>query len=103
MAACDILVLPSWNEGTPNVVLEALASGRRVVACDVGGVPDLLTDTALGVMVPPRQSAQLSAALIHELTVDYDPLAVAAKGARGGWAASAEALFNVLRDAIAVA
>jgi teichuronic acid biosynthesis glycosyltransferase TuaC len=102
MAACDILVLPSWNEGTPNVVLEALASGRRVVASEVGGVPDLLTDPALGVMVPPRQPAQLGVALIHELTVDYDPLAVAAKGARGGWAASAEALFNVLRDAVAV-
>ncbi len=100
MAACNILVLPSWNEGTPNVVLEALASGRRVVACEVGGVPDLLTDAELGVMVPPRQPAQLSAALIHALTVDYDPLAVAAKGARGGWAASAEALFNVLVDAV---
>ncbi|MBP9085852.1 MAG: glycosyltransferase family 4 protein [Kofleriaceae bacterium] len=102
MAACDILVLPSWNEGTPNVVLEALASGRRVVASNVGGVPDLLTDATLGVMVPPRQPAQLAATLIHQLTVSYDPTVVAAKGARGGWATSAEALFNVLRDAVAV-
>ena len=101
MAACDIVVLPSWNEGTPNVVLEALASGRRVVASQVGGVPDLLTEATLGVMVPPRQPAQLAAALVHELTISYDPTEVAAKGARGGWAASAEALFHVLRDAIA--
>ncbi len=101
MAACDILVLPSWNEGTPNVVLEALASGRRVVASNVGGVPDLLTDATLGVMVPPRQPMQLAEALIHELTVPYDPTVVAAKGARGGWATSAEALFKVLCDAVA--
>src|ERR1019366_9938490 len=50
MAACDVFVLPSWNEGTPNVVLEALACGRRVVATRVGGTPDVLTSDALGVL-----------------------------------------------------
>ena len=52
MAAADILVLPSHFEGTPNVVLEALASGRRVVATAVGGVPDLITSDTLGSLVP---------------------------------------------------
>jgi teichuronic acid biosynthesis glycosyltransferase TuaC len=42
IAASDVLTLPSWSEGTPNVVLEALASGRRVVATRVGGIPDVL-------------------------------------------------------------
>ncbi len=55
MAACDVLVLPSHIEGTPNVVLEALASGRRVVATAVGGVPDVVTSEALGALVPPHQ------------------------------------------------
>ena len=100
MAACDLLVLPSWNEGTPNVVLEALASGRRVVASNVGGVPDLITEPLLGAMVPPQQPAALAAALVRELGVAYAPGDVAAKGARGGWDASAEALHNVLVDAV---
>ena len=42
MAASDVLCLPSRREGCPNVVLEALASGRPVIGSAVGGVPELL-------------------------------------------------------------
>jgi glycosyltransferase involved in cell wall biosynthesis len=99
MAAADVLVLPSWNEGTPNVVLEALACGRRVLATAVGGVPDLLTEPALGVLVPPRDPTALAAALATALDAPGDPAAIAALGSRGGWAASAAALHDVLRAA----
>jgi teichuronic acid biosynthesis glycosyltransferase TuaC len=99
MAACDLLVLPSWNEGTPNVVLEALASGRRVVATNVGGVPDLITSPVLGAMVPARQPSQLAVALIRELAVDYNPDDVAKLGSRGGWQSSAAAFHRVLLEA----
>lgn len=99
MAACDVLVLPSHFEGTPNVVLEALASGRRVVASHVGGVPDLITSETLGTLVPPRDVDALGAALATALQVPYDPNEVARLGARGGWEASASALYNVLAEA----
>jgi glycosyltransferase involved in cell wall biosynthesis len=101
MAAADVLVLASWAEGTPNVVLEALASGRRVVASAVGGVPDLLADPALGELVPARDPAALATALVRAARAPYDPIAIAARGARGGWADSARALLGVLTDAIA--
>jgi teichuronic acid biosynthesis glycosyltransferase TuaC len=101
LAACDVLTLASWAEGTPNVVLEALASGRRVVATAVGGIPDLVDDPILGELVPARQPPQLAAALVRALDQPYDPDAVAARGARGGWDASARALADVLRTAIA--
>ncbi|HTL34827.1 MAG TPA: glycosyltransferase family 4 protein, partial [Kofleriaceae bacterium] len=87
MAAADILVLPSHFEGTPNVVLEALASGRRVVATAVGGVPDLITpggDT-LGTLVAAGDPDALARAIAIALRSPYDPAEVAAKGARGGW------------------
>jgi teichuronic acid biosynthesis glycosyltransferase TuaC len=96
MAACTVLVLPSHTEGTPNVVLEALASGRRVVATRVGGVPDLITDEKLGVLVPPKDPDALADALVLALRESYDPDEVARLGARGGWAASAAALHDVL-------
>ena len=100
LAACDVLTLASWAEGTPNVVLEALASGRRVVATAVGGVPDLIDDPRLGELVPAKDPPALAAALIRALTTPYDPDAVAARGARGGWDASARALADVLRAAV---
>jgi glycosyltransferase involved in cell wall biosynthesis len=99
MAACDVLVLPSYVEGTPNVVLEALACGRRVVASAVGGVPALLADPRVGALVPPREPPALAAALVAALRAPYDPDDIARLGARGSWAASAAALHGVLRDA----
>jgi teichuronic acid biosynthesis glycosyltransferase TuaC len=100
LAACDVLVLPSHAEGTPNVVLEALASGRRVVATSVGGVPDLITSPTLGTLVPAHAPRRLAHALVEALATPYDPAIVAELGARGGWAASAAALHAVLRQAV---
>jgi glycosyltransferase involved in cell wall biosynthesis len=95
MAACDLLVLPSWNEGTPNVILEALASGRRVVATRVGGIPDVVTSPALGELVPARDPVALARALEQALAQPYDAAAVAA-AAPGGWEESAAHLYQVL-------
>jgi teichuronic acid biosynthesis glycosyltransferase TuaC len=98
LAACDLLVLPSWNEGTPNVVLEALASGRRVVATRVGGIPDVITGPGLGELVEPRDPVGLAEALVRGLAAPYDPAAVAA-AAPGGWDTSAARLLEVLEAA----
>jgi glycosyltransferase involved in cell wall biosynthesis len=103
LAAADILVLPSHFEGTPNVVLEALASGRRVVATRVGGVPDLITSDQLGALVPPGDPDALAQGIVTALRSPYDPNEVARLGARGGWAASASALHAVLAEAAKVA
>jgi glycosyltransferase involved in cell wall biosynthesis len=102
LAACDVLVLPSHAEGTPNVILEALACGRRVVATAVGGVPDLVTCDELGALVPPRDPGALGAAIARALETPYDPAQVARLGARGGWEASAAALHAVLVEAARV-
>lgn len=103
MAACDFLCLPSWNEGTPNVLLEAVACGRRLVASNVGGIPDIITSPAIGEMVPPRDRTALADALLRNLAIPYDPAALARSEARGDWDASAAALAGVLREAIAEA
>jgi len=59
----DVLVLPSWIEGLPLVVLEAMAQGTPVVATAVGGTPEAVVDGETGLLVPPRDPAALSTAL----------------------------------------
>ena len=61
-AMASMLALPSHSEGSPNVVLEALAAGLAVVATTVGGVPEILEEGRTGLMVPPRNSAALAEA-----------------------------------------
>jgi glycosyltransferase involved in cell wall biosynthesis len=59
-AMASMLVLPSHSEGSPNVVLEALAAGLAVAATAVGGVPEILEEGRTGLMVPPGNSAALA-------------------------------------------
>jgi L-malate glycosyltransferase len=63
--ACTALAHPSLTEGMPNVVLEAMASGKPVVASRVGGIPELLVDGESGLLVAPRDPAALASALIR--------------------------------------
>jgi glycosyltransferase involved in cell wall biosynthesis len=62
-AAADIFVLPSWAEGVPNAMIEAMAAGAVVVVSNVGNVPDVITDGKDGILVPPRNVSALVAAL----------------------------------------
>jgi glycosyltransferase involved in cell wall biosynthesis len=59
----DTLVLPSANEGTPVVAIEALAGGCPVVATRVGGVPDVVDDGEDGVLVEVGDVDAIAAAL----------------------------------------
>ncbi|MDI6704255.1 MAG: glycosyltransferase [bacterium] len=61
------VVLPSVSEGLPNVILEAYACKKPVVATRVGGIPELVIDNHTGILVEPRNPADLSSAIIKIL------------------------------------
>lgn len=54
MNAFDVFALTSHREGLPLVVIEALASGKPVLATNVGGIPELVDDGVHGFLIPPR-------------------------------------------------
>jgi glycosyltransferase involved in cell wall biosynthesis len=97
IGAGDVLCLPSLREGCPNVVLEALAAGRPVVASDVGGVPDLV-DASNGRLVPPEQPEVLAAALDEAVSIDWDPAAVRRTVERRSWKETACEYERVFRS-----
>ncbi len=99
MRASTLLCLPSWNEGTPNVVLESLACGRPVVASSVGGIPEVVNKPILGTLVAPRSPSALATALSDCLNSIAPQEDVAAAAEVIDWQASAGALHQILLSA----
>jgi glycosyltransferase involved in cell wall biosynthesis len=62
-AMADFLVMPSISEGSPNVLLEAMAAQLPVVATRVGGVPEIVTDRETALLVPKATPAELARAM----------------------------------------
>jgi glycosyltransferase involved in cell wall biosynthesis len=65
--AMDLFVLPSWIEGLPLVLLEAMAHRLAVVATPVGGTPELVVDGETGILVPPHDPPRLAGAIAELL------------------------------------
>jgi glycosyltransferase involved in cell wall biosynthesis len=63
IAACSVFVLPSYREGTPRSVLEAMSSGRAIVTTDAPGCRETVIDGANGYLVKPRDSVDLAKAM----------------------------------------
>lgn len=66
--AADVVTLPSYIEGLPNVVCEAMLSARAVVASTAGGIPEIVRQNETGLLVPPREVEPLAAALSRVCT-----------------------------------
>ena len=75
----DVLVCPSWSEGMPNVIMEAMARNTAVIATDVGAT-SLLVDSANGELIPARNSHALHEA-IYRMTQNGDERLAAMKSA----------------------
>jgi glycosyltransferase involved in cell wall biosynthesis len=92
LAAADIFVLPSYFEGLPMSVIEAMLTGLPVVASDIAGPREQVVPEVTGLLVPPRQVAPLAEALSR---LAADPSLRASMGEAGR--ARALALFDEKR------
>lgn len=106
LVAARAMVLPSFAEGLPVVVMEALGLGRPVVATSIAGIPELV-DAGCGWVVPSGDSGQLAAGM--RAALDADAATLAALGAEGrrrvardhDVAVNAAQLGDMLREVVA--
>jgi len=67
LTAIDLLVQPSLEEGLPVSLIEGMALAKPIIATAVSGTPELVEDTATGVLVPPSDSRALAEAIVELL------------------------------------
>ena len=96
MAAADLVVLPSINEGMGRVLVMAMALGKPIVATRVGGVAELLGEGKAGILVPARDAGALAHAIYSLLLDRSRAQALGEAGRRRAPQYSAEAMLEAL-------
>ena len=99
MAASTLVTLPSYMEGCPNVVVEALACGRPVVATRVGGIPEVMDEDA-GRFAEPRNAPDLARALNSALDAQWNAHSISSKWSRA-WSVGADQVYEVFEKVLA--
>lgn len=87
IAACDLVVLPSYREGTPKILLEACAMEKAVIATDVPGCREVVEPGRNGLLVPARDARALASAIAR---LGREPLLREAMGKHGRRKVTAE-------------
>lgn len=97
MKQADVLCLPSLREGYPNVLVEALACGLPIVATNVGGVPEIVTDDSRGILVPVGRPDLLAQALAVALERPWDHAELRRAGRLRSWHDVARETLDFIR------
>jgi glycosyltransferase involved in cell wall biosynthesis len=106
LQAADIFVLPSYGEGMPNALLEAMAAGLPCVATHVGGIPEAIQDGVNGILIPPKSAGAIAGALkkifsAPDLSRDLGAAARRTIADKFSWPANAHAHLEFYEQVIA--
>lgn len=99
-SAVDVFTLLSSREGSPNVLLEALACGTPAVGTPVGAIPDMLSDPATGIVLGDRNVSSIAACLVDALERPWDHSRIRQLMEKQTWRATAERCAAVFEAAL---
>ena len=96
LAKARALVLPSYREGVPNVIMESLAAGVPPVATAVGGIPEIVRDGENGILVQELNASTLADAMQKALEKDWDNAALRHSVSEYTWENCAQGFLSAL-------
>ncbi|AEF02278.1 group 1 family glycosyl transferase [Alteromonas naphthalenivorans] len=92
----DALLLPSYREGVPNVIMESLATGTPVVATRVGGIPEVVSSTLNGVFIEELSAEGVATAIDTLIKKDWQPAQIRQSIQKYTWENTALQLIDLL-------
>lgn len=99
LSKCDVLVLPSYNEGVPIAILEAMSYSKAILSTTVGGIPNIVQNTIDGFLITPGDISSLSKKIDFFL---LNPKAVCEMGKSARKNVEKYSIDNILIDLQAV-
>ena len=98
MGATDFFCLPSLREGCPNVILEALGSGKPIIASRVGAIPDVVSEES-GILFTPGNVNELSQSLITAFEENWSPVVISNSVKSLSWEHAARHYADIYKQA----
>ncbi len=99
MKRADFFILPSWSEGMPVALLEAIACGLPVIATTVGGIPEVVNENT-GVLVEPKKPQELACGIISALSRNWDQESIGEYAKNYTWEKNAEKTLGVYQEVL---
>jgi glycosyltransferase involved in cell wall biosynthesis len=91
-----VLALPSYNEGVPNVVLEAMACGIPVLVSNVGGIPEVVNEKICGKIISAKSDLAVANGLAYILSKAWDKEKIQQHSLQFSWQKNRQQLLKML-------